>query len=113
MILASIRATVVFPAPLSPTKAVTFPASSRTVTLSTACTRVLRASGLRPCLTENDLTRSRPSRTGTFTSPPREPGLDPARQAPPGLSRRLGAASRRLRAHPHQAAPCAAAPVGI
>src|SRR5258708_20652923 len=105
MILASILATVVLPAPLSPTSAVTFPASSRTVTLSTACTRVLRASGLRPCLTENDLTRSRPSRTGTVISSPRRPELDPARRPLLGPSRRLDAPIRLLPAPPHRPPP--------
>src|SRR5258708_18199791 len=64
MILASIRATVVLPAPLSPTTAVTFPASSRTVTASTACTRAFGASGRRPRFTQNDFVRLRPSSTG-------------------------------------------------
>src|SRR5579864_6966447 len=63
MILASRRATVVFPAPLSPTTAVTLPASRRTETLSTARIALRRVKGPRPFLSQKYLTRLRPSST--------------------------------------------------
>src|SRR5438309_11841671 len=64
MISARIRATVVLPAPLSPTKAVTLRASRLTETLSTAWTGALRANKPLPCLTQKRYVRLRPSRTG-------------------------------------------------
>src|SRR5690348_328548 len=106
MISARIRATVVLPAPLSPTNAVTLRASRLTETLSTACTGALRANGPRPCLTQKYLVRLRPSSTGavelTAGSPaaPSAPGRPPpargARAQAAGLRRR-GAASTRPR----------------
>src|SRR5450759_544494 len=118
MILASIRATVVFPAPLSPTTAVTFPASSRTVTASTACTRAFRVSGPRPCFTQKDFVRLRPSSTAparvadvptgaapfiislTDLPPPARTASPPVQawRAPKGRRRRLYAASTPPRA---------------
>src|SRR5690348_18105633 len=100
MILARIRATVVLPAPLSPTIAVTLPASSASETLSTACTGARRANGPRPCLIQKYLVRLRPSSTGAVTAliatPPSWARADRARPAPPhhpdGASKRPPAA---------------------
>src|SRR2546428_11211835 len=114
MILASRRATVVLPAPLSPTTAVTLPASRRTDTRSTALTGTLRASGPRPFLTQKCLVRSRPSRTGVVVLTVRGPPREPARVAPARreLLRLPCAASRRRRVHWYQSAPAAAPRAG-
>src|SRR5437016_13029050 len=96
MILARMRATVVLPAPLSPTIAVTLPASSDSDTLSTACTGARRANGPRPCLTQKYFVRLRPSRTGVvaaLTGPPPLPVPDCV--ALPAHARRRDAASMR------------------
>src|SRR5260370_23315335 len=100
MILARRRPTVVLPAPLSPTRAVTLPPSRRTETLSTALTGRRRANGPRPRLTQKCLVRLRPSSTGAIVLIARSPpwpvaasGL--ASPAPPEPARRLGAASTR------------------
>src|SRR5260370_14110383 len=115
MILARRRPTVVLPAPLSPTRAVTLPPSRRTETLSTALTGRRRANGPRPRLTQKCLVRLRPSSTGAIVLIARSPpwpvaasGLaSPARPEP---ARRLGAASTRPPDRPHRGPPAWARP---
>src|ERR1039458_4859047 len=83
MTLASSRATVVFPEPLSPTRPVTVPAERATEKSSTAQRRARRAKMPRPPFTEKDLVRFLPS---DRTSPPPTPFRAQAGDRPRGES---------------------------